>query len=179
MPASIIPLAKSYDLLKKRSDSSRWLTLFLLLQITAESEEKKTPKGCSNDEILAVLGHELGHWKLSHTLKNLAISQVTLSGIGSFRPKVNLPNGQFAQTKSIRLMCICRSLNLRKRNKRGKTMTAHVKSKVYWNNISDQCVHRVKECCMSSGGSTCRSLSLRKKNKHGKTVTAGVESKVN
>ena len=92
-PIPILPLAKSYDLLKKPSDLSRYLTVFLLLQITTESEEKKTPKGCSNDEILAVLGHELGHWKLSHTLKNLAISQVTLSSIGSFRPKVDSPNG--------------------------------------------------------------------------------------
>ncbi|KAH3726789.1 CAAX prenyl protease 1 homolog [Dreissena polymorpha] len=35
---------------------------------------KKT--GCNNDEILAVLSHELGHWKLGHILKNLVISQV-------------------------------------------------------------------------------------------------------
>nr|XP_058962488.1 CAAX prenyl protease 1 homolog [Pocillopora verrucosa] len=41
-----------------------------------EDDEVKKGKGCSNDEILAVLGHELGHWKLSHTLKNLGISQV-------------------------------------------------------------------------------------------------------
>uniref|UniRef100_S4RVY9 Peptidase M48 domain-containing protein n=1 Tax=Petromyzon marinus TaxID=7757 RepID=S4RVY9_PETMA len=32
--------------------------------------------GCSNEEVLAVLGHELGHWKLGHTTKNLVISQV-------------------------------------------------------------------------------------------------------
>ncbi|XP_054718196.1 CAAX prenyl protease 1 homolog [Uloborus diversus] len=46
-------------------------------------EEKKkdeaTPKtGCSNDEVLAVLAHELGHWKLNHVMKNLVISQVNL-----------------------------------------------------------------------------------------------------
>ncbi|XP_052245331.1 CAAX prenyl protease 1 homolog isoform X3 [Dreissena polymorpha] len=35
---------------------------------------KKT--GCNNEEILAVLSHELGHWKLGHILKNLVISQV-------------------------------------------------------------------------------------------------------
>jgi len=29
-----------------------------------------------NDEILAILGHELGHWKLGHTLSNFAITQV-------------------------------------------------------------------------------------------------------
>lgn len=46
------------------------------LQDATEDDEVKKGKGCSNDEILAVLGHELGHWKLSHTLKNLGISQV-------------------------------------------------------------------------------------------------------
>ena len=54
--------------------------LFLLSALTQGSNngdgENKTSKGCSNDEILAILGHELGHWKLSHTLKNLGISQV-------------------------------------------------------------------------------------------------------
>ena len=34
-------------------------------------------QGCNNPEILAVLGHELGHWKLGHTVKNIVISQVT------------------------------------------------------------------------------------------------------
>lgn len=27
--------------------------------------------------MLAVLGHELGHWKLGHTIKNIIISQVS------------------------------------------------------------------------------------------------------
>lgn len=40
-----------------------------------KKEEEKT-KGCTTDEILAVLGHELGHWKLNHVLKNILISQV-------------------------------------------------------------------------------------------------------
>ena len=43
-----------------------------------DEKEKETSKGCSNDEILAILGHELGHWKLSHNLKNLCISQVNI-----------------------------------------------------------------------------------------------------
>jgi STE24 endopeptidase len=30
----------------------------------------------SDDEILAILGHELGHWKLGHTLTNFAVTQV-------------------------------------------------------------------------------------------------------
>ena len=42
------------------------------------TDDKQKPKkiGCNNEEVLAVLGHELGHWYLSHTLKNLVISQV-------------------------------------------------------------------------------------------------------
>ncbi|PSN34370.1 CAAX prenyl protease 1, partial [Blattella germanica] len=35
-------------------------------------------KGCDNDEVLAVLAHELGHWKLNHVLKNIIIMQVNL-----------------------------------------------------------------------------------------------------
>ena len=43
----------------------------------AETEKKEKRKvGCSNEEVLAVLAHELGHWKLSHNLKNLVIGQV-------------------------------------------------------------------------------------------------------
>uniref|UniRef100_A0A8C1FMU7 Ste24 endopeptidase n=1 Tax=Cyprinus carpio carpio TaxID=630221 RepID=A0A8C1FMU7_CYPCA len=42
----------------------------------AGNESKPKPKnkkqGCSNPEVLAVLGHELGHWKLGHTVKNEA-----------------------------------------------------------------------------------------------------------
>ena len=34
-------------------------------------------QGCDTDEILAVLAHELGHWKMSHTLKHLVITQVS------------------------------------------------------------------------------------------------------
>lgn len=30
----------------------------------------------SDDEILAILGHELGHWKLGHTLTNFCVTQV-------------------------------------------------------------------------------------------------------
>jgi STE24 endopeptidase len=41
-------------------------------------EEKKKKIGCNNEEVLAVLGHELGHWKLSHNLKNLVIGQVNM-----------------------------------------------------------------------------------------------------
>lgn len=34
--------------------------------------------GCQNDEVLAVLSHELGHWKYNHVIKNLIIMQVNM-----------------------------------------------------------------------------------------------------
>ncbi|KAF8778713.1 CAAX prenyl protease 1 homolog [Argiope bruennichi] len=43
-----------------------------------KDEKPKQKTGCNNDEILAVLAHELGHWKLNHVLKNLIIVQVNL-----------------------------------------------------------------------------------------------------
>lgn len=33
-------------------------------------------KGMNDEEILAILGHELGHWKLNHILFYIIISQV-------------------------------------------------------------------------------------------------------
>ena len=32
----------------------------------------------SNEEVVAVLGHELGHWALSHTLVNLIVTELNL-----------------------------------------------------------------------------------------------------
>ncbi|XP_021119067.1 CAAX prenyl protease 1 homolog isoform X4 [Heterocephalus glaber] len=43
-------------------------------EIKAKVKIKK--QGCKNEEVLAVLGHELGHWKLGHTVKNIIISQM-------------------------------------------------------------------------------------------------------
>jgi len=43
-----------------------------------EEEEKSKKQGCKKEEILAVLGHELGHWKLNHVLKNIIIAQVQI-----------------------------------------------------------------------------------------------------
>lgn len=45
---------------------------------TYSEQAPDTSKGCDNDEVLAVLGHELGHWKLNHVLKNIVIMQVNL-----------------------------------------------------------------------------------------------------
>lgn len=43
----------------------------------SEKKEEKS-KGCNNDEILAILAHELGHWKLNHNVKNLFLNQVII-----------------------------------------------------------------------------------------------------
>merc|ERR1719429_196079 len=53
----------------------------LLSEEDKENEEEKidkTKSGCSNQEIVAVLGHELGHWKLNHVAKNIVIGQVQI-----------------------------------------------------------------------------------------------------
>jgi len=34
--------------------------------------------GCTTDEVVGVLAHELGHWKLNHVMKNLVITEVNL-----------------------------------------------------------------------------------------------------
>lgn len=45
----------------------------------ADGEDKeKSEKGCQDSEVLAVLAHELGHWKLGHVTKNIVIMQVHL-----------------------------------------------------------------------------------------------------
>lgn len=44
-----------------------------------EKEEKEQKKiGCNTDEVVAVLGHELGHWYYSHMVKNLLIMQANI-----------------------------------------------------------------------------------------------------
>jgi len=43
-----------------------------------EKEGTKKATGCNNAEIVAVLGHELGHWKMNHVLKNIVIGQVQI-----------------------------------------------------------------------------------------------------
>lgn len=46
------------------------------VEITTDKTEKEVAKGCSNPEIIAILAHELGHWKLNHNVKNLLINEV-------------------------------------------------------------------------------------------------------
>ncbi|EDW73656.1 uncharacterized protein Dwil_GK19569 [Drosophila willistoni] len=44
----------------------------------SELSDDEKGKGCTDQEVLAVLGHELGHWKLGHVTKNIIIMQVHL-----------------------------------------------------------------------------------------------------
>lgn len=37
-----------------------------------------TKKGCDTEEVLAVLAHELGHWKYNHVLKSMVVMQLNL-----------------------------------------------------------------------------------------------------
>ncbi|KAI6179391.1 CAAX prenyl protease 1-like protein [Aphelenchoides besseyi] len=43
-----------------------------------DPKKNKKPKGMSDDEVVAVLGHELGHWKLNHTIMMLVIAELNL-----------------------------------------------------------------------------------------------------
>ena len=48
----------------------------IVLFDTLLKNEKNGDKGCENPEILAILGHELGHWKFNHVTINLIIMEV-------------------------------------------------------------------------------------------------------
>lgn len=48
-------------------------------QKTIQETNGKEKKGCDTMEILAILGHELGHWKYNHVIKNIAIVQVIIA----------------------------------------------------------------------------------------------------
>uniref|UniRef100_A0A0N5BHY2 CAAX prenyl protease n=1 Tax=Strongyloides papillosus TaxID=174720 RepID=A0A0N5BHY2_STREA len=43
-----------------------------------EEDKDRKNKGMTNDEVVAVLGHELGHWALMHTVINLIVMEVNL-----------------------------------------------------------------------------------------------------
>ncbi|XP_055374689.1 CAAX prenyl protease 1 homolog [Condylostylus longicornis] len=44
----------------------------------SELKEDEKGRGCTDDEVLAVLAHELGHWKLGHVTKNIVVMQIHL-----------------------------------------------------------------------------------------------------
>ena len=44
---------------------------------TDENDAKnRTKKGMTDDEVVAVLGHELGHWAMKHTVIHIIIAEV-------------------------------------------------------------------------------------------------------
>ncbi|XP_066600202.1 CAAX prenyl protease 1 homolog [Prorops nasuta] len=43
-----------------------------------EKDPNKEDKGCETDEVLAVLAHELGHWKYSHSIKFFIFTQISV-----------------------------------------------------------------------------------------------------
>lgn len=47
-----------------------------LIKGYCKKDDEDADKGCETNEILAVLAHELGHWKHSHTLKGFLFGQV-------------------------------------------------------------------------------------------------------
>lgn len=55
-------------------------TLLMNKGKSAENSESNEDigKGCTDEEVLAVLGHELGHWKLGHVTKNIIIMEIHL-----------------------------------------------------------------------------------------------------
>ena len=46
-----------------------------------EEQEKKTGKGCNTEEVVAVLGHELGHWYHGHVWKPMMLNQALILGL--------------------------------------------------------------------------------------------------
>lgn len=46
-------------------------------EATAEKSGDQEKKGCDTYEVLAVLAHELGHWKLNHVFKNIFIAEAS------------------------------------------------------------------------------------------------------
>lgn len=63
-----VPITDNNESSKNANDSSK--------DNSDSSKENSDKKGCDNEEVLAVLGHELGHWKLNHVVKNIIIMQV-------------------------------------------------------------------------------------------------------
>jgi Peptidase family M48 len=45
-------------------------------------EKGDEKKGLADDEVLSVMGHELGHWKLWHSFINFVLLEVSLTRVG-------------------------------------------------------------------------------------------------
>lgn len=89
------PLKKLYEVdgSKRSSHSNAYLYGFwkdkrIVLFDTLMKNEKEPALECTTPEIVGILGHELGHWKMSHTLQNfvlqMVLSLVTLKGFSHF-----------------------------------------------------------------------------------------------
>ncbi|CAG5027873.1 unnamed protein product [Parnassius apollo] len=46
--------------------------------VEKHDEQKKVTTGCTDNEILGILAHELGHWSCSHIYKSIALTEVNL-----------------------------------------------------------------------------------------------------
>ncbi|XP_063993845.1 CAAX prenyl protease 1 homolog [Diachasmimorpha longicaudata] len=55
-----------------------------------DKNDDNKESGCEVDEVLAILAHELGHWKYSHTLQGLMLAQISF--IMNFIPFAKLIN---------------------------------------------------------------------------------------
>jgi STE24 endopeptidase len=47
-------------------------------EIDTNNAKNRTKKGMTDDEVVAVLGHELGHWKMHHTVIHIVIAELNL-----------------------------------------------------------------------------------------------------
>lgn len=65
-----------YDTLLKDSKDSKDNKSLEEENKNNDDKVEKKGKGMNDEEILAILGHELGHWKLNHILFYIIISQV-------------------------------------------------------------------------------------------------------
>lgn len=63
-----------YDTLLKDTKDNK--TLEEKNENSNDDRVEEKGKGMNDEEILAVLGHELGHWKLNHILFYIILSQV-------------------------------------------------------------------------------------------------------
>lgn len=63
---------------KHSKEREKWIEKETEGQTEKENENKEVGKGCKDEEVLAVLAHELGHWKLGHVTKNIIFMQFHL-----------------------------------------------------------------------------------------------------
>eukprot|EP01135_Chromosphaera_perkinsii_P001083 Nk52_evm33s158 gene=Nk52_evmTU33s158 len=50
----------------------------VLFDTLFEKKDDSPQEPCTDEEVVAILSHELGHWKLNHVLKNFLVSQANL-----------------------------------------------------------------------------------------------------